>query len=101
MDLVALFAQPADTAAFDRAYFSTHLPLIEKVPGLNGIEVRRVARTVMGQGVYLVAIMHFEDEMALRTAMRSPEMQAAGDNLNQFAKDQVTLMYADLISSPA
>jgi uncharacterized protein (TIGR02118 family) len=101
MDLVALFSQPLDTAVFEHAYFSTHLPLIQKVPGLRGVEVRRVERTIMGNGVYLVAIMHFDDEQTLRTAMRSPEMQAAGDNLNQFAEGKVTLVYADLVQTPA
>ncbi len=99
MDLVALFAPPEDPQGFDQSYFSTHLPLIEKVPGLRRIEVRRVERTVMGAGVYLMAIMHFDDEQALRTAMRSPEMQAAGDNLNQFAEGLVTLMYAKVVQN--
>ena len=33
--LIALYKQPADQAAFDQAYFNTHLPLIAKVPGLQ------------------------------------------------------------------
>lgn len=94
MELVALFAQPDDPQAFDKAYFETHVPLIRKVPGLEDIRVMRVQRTLMGDGCYMLAVMHFQDEDSLKTAMRSPEMQAAGDNLNSFAEGLVTLMYA-------
>lgn len=94
MDLVALYAQPDDPQAFDKAYFDTHVPLIRQVPGLQDIEVKRVQRTLMGAGCYMLAVMRFEDEAALKTAMRSPEMAAAGENLNTFAEGLVTLMYA-------
>jgi len=95
MDLVALYAQPEDSQAFDKAYLETHLPLIRQVPGLQQIELKRIQRTLMGDGCYMLAIMRFEDEQALKSAMQSPEMQAAGDNLNTFAEGLVTLMYAD------
>lgn len=94
MDLVALYAQPDDPAAFDKAYFETHVPLIRQVPGLEDIQVKRIQRTLMGDGCYMLAVMQFRDEESLKTAMRSPEMQAAGDNLNGFAEGLVTLMYA-------
>jgi uncharacterized protein (TIGR02118 family) len=96
MDLVAQYAQPDDPEAFDKAYFETHMPLIRKVPGLRGVDVWRVQRTLMGEGCYMLAVMHFDDEDVLKAAMRSPEMQAAGDNLNTFAEGLVTLMYAGL-----
>lgn len=94
MDLVALYAQPDDPASFDKAYFETHVPLIRQVPGLEDIQVKRIQRTLMGDGCYMLAVMQFRDEESLKTAMRSPEMQAAGDNLNGFAEGLVTLMYA-------
>jgi len=30
--LVALYRKPADPAAFERAYFETHVPLVKKIP---------------------------------------------------------------------
>lgn len=33
--LVALCRQPADPAAFERAYFETHIPLVKKIPHLS------------------------------------------------------------------
>jgi uncharacterized protein (TIGR02118 family) len=94
MDLIAIYAQPDDPQAFDKAYFDTHVPLIRQVPGLLDIDVKRIQRTLMGNGCYMLAVMRFQDEEALKIAMRSPEMQAAGDNLNTFAEGLVTLMYA-------
>ncbi|HEY5671997.1 MAG TPA: EthD family reductase [Anaerolineales bacterium] len=93
--LIALFKQPADPTAFDQAYFNTHLPLIAKVPGLNKTVVTRFTRTLQGEGFYLMAEMVFDDREALKTGMKSPEMAAAGANLNTFAAGLVTLMFAE------
>lgn len=93
--LIALFKQPADPTAFDQAYFNTHLPLIAKVPGLNKTVVTRFTRTLQGEGFYLMTEMVFDDREALKTGMKSPEMAAAGANLNTFAEGLVTLMFAE------
>jgi uncharacterized protein (TIGR02118 family) len=95
MKLVALYQEPADPAAFDEAYFKTHIPLIEKVPGLQKTVVTRFTRTIMGDGFYMMAEMYFADTEALKTGMKSPEMAAAGENLNSFAAGLVTLMFAE------
>ncbi|MDX1600519.1 MAG: EthD family reductase [Anaerolineales bacterium] len=93
MKLIAIYDQPDDPDAFDEAYFGTHLPLLQKVPGLERTEVTRFTRTVMGEGKYMMAVMHFKDADALKEGMRSSEMQAAGENLNSFAEGLVSLMY--------
>ena len=51
-------------------------------------------RTLMGDGFYLMAEMHFADEAALKAAMKSPENAAAGENLETFAHGLYTLMFA-------
>jgi uncharacterized protein (TIGR02118 family) len=93
--LVALYKQPADPAAFDKAYFETHLPLIDKLPGLQSKRVTRFTRDLMSSGYYLLAEMHFADEAALKAAMKSPEMATAGANLDSFAKGLYSLFYAE------
>lgn len=95
MKLVALYKEPADPSAFDEAYFNSHLPLIEKVPGLQKTVVTRFTRTIMGNGFYMMAEMYFADNETLKAAMKSPEMAAAGENLNSFAEGLVTLMFAE------
>lgn len=93
--LVALYKQPADPAAFDKAYFNTHLPLIDMLPGLVSKRVTRFTRSLLGNGYYLMAEMYFADEAALKAAMKSPEMAKAGENLDSFAKELYSLMFAE------
>lgn len=93
MKLIALYRQPPDTAAFDEAYFNTHLPLLARVPGLQSTAITRITRTLMGEPFYLMAEMEFADMDALKNGLRSTEMAAAGENLKTFADGLVTLMY--------
>ena len=95
MRLIALYRPPPDPAAFDKAYLETHLSLIGKVPGLQQTTLSKFTRTIQGDGFYMMAEMFFPDESSLKQAMRSPEMAAAGDNLASFARDLVTLMFAE------
>ena len=95
MKLIAIYKQPADPAAFDQAYFHTHLPLINKVPGLEKTVLTRFIRTLMGEDLYLMAEMYFTDLSALKAAMKSPEMAAAGENLNSFAPGLVMMLYGE------
>jgi uncharacterized protein (TIGR02118 family) len=95
MKLVALYKQPAEPAAFDKAYFESHLPLIKKVPGLEKTVISRFTRTLAGEGFYMMAEMYFADGEALKGGMKSPEMAAAGENLKSFAEGLVTLMFAE------
>lgn len=97
--LIALYKTPLDTATFDQAYFNTHLPLIAKVPGIQKTVVTRFTRTIMGDGLYLMAEMTFPDTDTLKAGMRSPEMAEAGANLNTFAEGLTTLMFAEEISN--
>ncbi len=90
MKLIALYKQPADPNAFEEVYFKEHLPLMAKVPGLQKTVITRFTRTLMGEAPYLMAEFHFADKDALKAAMKSPEMAAAGDNLNTFAQGLVT-----------
>jgi len=96
MNLIALYKTPADPAGFDKTYFEVHLSLIKKVPGLHGVRVTRITRTVKGEeGWYMMAEMSFADADSRKAAMRSPEMAAAGENLDSFAKGLYTLLYAE------
>jgi uncharacterized protein (TIGR02118 family) len=100
MKLTAIYKQPADPHAFDEAYFNTHLPLIKKVPGLQRTVITRFSRTLMGEEVYMMADMYFTDSSALKVGLKSPEMAAAGENLNAFAAGLVTLLIGEEQKEP-
>ena len=93
--LIALYKRPSDPQAFDQAYFTTHLPLISRLPGLEKMAVTRFTRTVMGEDWYLMTEMIFADRDTLKNAIRSPEMAAAGTNLSSFAEGLVTLLFGE------
>src|SRR5512142_2157115 len=89
--LVALYKKPADPAAFDKAYFETHMPLIQKIPGLRHAEISRITGAPRGEPeLYLMAEMYFDDKAAMDRAMASPENAEAGKNLMGFARGLVT-----------
>lgn len=95
MKLIALYKQPPDVQHFEEIYFQTHIPLMNKVPGLQKTVITRFTRTLNGEGYFMMAEMYFSDQNALKLAMKSPEMGAAGENLNSFAEGLVTLMYGE------
>lgn len=79
---VALYRTPADTDAFDEAYFRTHVPLANATPGLRRVELARVLKTVTGDpALHVMAELYFDDYDALKTAFRTPEWAASGENL--------------------
>lgn len=96
MKLVAVYNQPADQAAFDRHYDEIHTPLAKAVPGLSELRVTRMNKRLMGEtDIYLVAEMIFPDQETFNAAMASPQNKAAGADLANFAKGQVTLFVAN------
>ncbi len=99
MRMIALYKIPPDPEAFDKAYFGTHLPLLAKVPGLERTVVSRFTRTVMGEGLYLMAEMYFPDQASLKAALKTPEMGEAGKNLATFAGGLTTLMWAEEVEA--
>ena len=96
--LVAMFTKPDDPAAFDEAYFGTHLPLNAKTPGLRRTEVARVTGAPRGDTpYYLVAEMYYDDDASMRAAFASPEAAAAARQLMTFAKGLVTMYTAEVV----
>jgi uncharacterized protein (TIGR02118 family) len=99
--LIALYTQPENPTEFDQKYFGTHVPLIEKVPGLLKMEVAKVSKNLMGGATpyYMIAELTFESMDALNAAMSSPEGQAAGQNIMSFAASNVTLLASELANT--
>jgi uncharacterized protein (TIGR02118 family) len=92
--LLVLYNQPADPAAFDRYYFETHVPLAKKIPGVRSYVVNSgPANMVTGSiSPHLIAEVEFDSMEALQAAMASPEGQAAAADLARFAQAGATLL---------
>ncbi|CAN5126818.1 EthD family reductase [soil metagenome] len=95
--LIALYKKPADPVAFDKHYYSTHVPLAKKVPGLRSYEVS--TGPVGGGGgespYHLVAILSFDSLAAIQSGLGTPEGQETADDLGNFAVAGVELLMFD------
>ena len=94
--LLALYKRPEGgeeaLQTFWQRYRDEHMPLIDKVPGLRGTKVWNVSRRYAGEDIVAMCEMYFDDNDAIKAAMRSDEMRVAGDNLNEFASGRLTLV---------
>lgn len=95
--LVAMYKKPADAAAFDAHYFSTHVPQAKTVPGLRRYEVSTgpVASPAGESPYHLIAILGFDSLAAIHAGLGSPEGQATAGDLANFAQAGVELLMFD------
>jgi len=89
--MVVLYRQPEDVEAFEEAY-ARHIPLVEKVPGLVKATVTRFSRSLEGENFYLMAELFFPDKETFKSALRSPEMAAVGQDAHSFAAGLMTIL---------
>jgi uncharacterized protein (TIGR02118 family) len=96
-NLIALYKTPADAAAFDKYYYSTHVPLAKKVPGLRKYEVSTgpVASGQGASGLHLVAVLTFDSVSAIQAALETPQGKATAADLGNFAQAGVDLLIFD------
>jgi len=96
--IMVLYGAPADTAAFEEHYATTHGPLVDKIPGLRLFEASRVVGTPDGGDppYYRVAELSFDSQEDLGAAMASPEGQATVADLGNFASGGATVFIVDV-----
>ncbi len=100
--LIALYKKPANAVEFDNRYFNEHIPLASKIPGLRKTEVAKIVGTPAGESeYYLMAELYFDNMEALKAGMSSPEGKAAAKDVMSFAKDIVSMMFAEEEKVPA
>ncbi|MBY0405586.1 MAG: EthD family reductase [Cyanobacteria bacterium] len=99
--LIALYTEPENPKEFDKLYFETHLPLVEKLPGLARMEVSKIKSNMMGgpSPYYIIAELTFDSVEALNSAMSSPQGKEAGKNIMSFAAKNVTMLVSEVQSA--
>lgn len=95
--LIALYKKPADAAAFDAYYRTTHVPLAKTVPGLRGYTISQgpIATPAGEAPLHLVAILEFDSMAAIQAALTSPQGAATAADLGNFAQAGVDLLMFD------
>ena len=81
-------------ATFWQRYRDEHMPLIDKLPGLRGTKIWNVNRKYSGDDLVAVCFMEFDDRDALKAAMASEEMAAAGKNLGEITSPGMLTLVA-------
>lgn len=98
--LIAIYKIPNDIDAFEKHYNEVHAPLAAKVPGLKELRINKITGTPRGASdLHLIAEMVFENKEAFKTAMKSDENMAAGKDLMSFAKEIVSIHFAEEVVS--
>jgi uncharacterized protein (TIGR02118 family) len=96
--IVAFHKQPPDPEAFLEYYRDVHIPIVRKIPGLRNIRWGKVLRTADDSTApcWLISDVYFDNMDALETALGSPEMKEAFDDIPNFILDgNVQIMFCD------
>ena len=85
-----LYNWPKDTAAFEKYYSTTHLPLVTekaKEIGFSKAVLIKFAPNADGSkpAHYRMAQLWFPSEAALKAGMATPGFKAVADNLSKFS----------------
>jgi uncharacterized protein (TIGR02118 family) len=85
--LVVLYTRPDDPEAFDQQYLGTHMPLVDKIPGLQRAESGRFIGAADGgeKTYYRIAELYFADRDALNAGLGSPEGNAVAADYQKIA----------------
>ena len=95
--VVVTYKTPKDPAAFDKHYAETHIPLARKMPGLRKYQISQgpVGSPGGASGIYLIAILTFDDMPAVGAAFGSPEGKAAAGDVANFATGGADIAFFD------
>ena len=95
--IVVLYKKPKNADAFDKYYASTHIPLAKKIPGLKKYDISKgdIGTPAGASGLHIVATLYFDSLDAIKSALGSPEGQAAAGDLANFADGGVDLYFFD------
>lgn len=94
--MIALYKEPPNREQFEQHYFGTHIPLVQKIPGLMKVEVQRFSGR--DAPYYLMATLYFESKEARKAGLSSLEGQATNADLANFAAPgSYTIAFADVL----
>jgi uncharacterized protein (TIGR02118 family) len=95
--VVVTYKMPKDTAAFDKYYAETHIPLAKKMPGLRKYQISKgpVATPAGPSGIHLMAILTFDNMAAVGAAFGSAEGRATAADVPKFASGGADIVFFD------
>lgn len=85
--LTVVYGKPDDIDGFEKHYGDVHMPIVERLPGLQRTEISRVSGGPMGSPspYHWIAELYFADEAALNEALGSPAGAESGQDFGKIA----------------
>lgn len=94
INVLVLFGEPVDQAAFDAHFAEAHRPILTDLPGLEGYRVNEVAAASSGPRPYrLVLELQFPSQDAMQIGLNSDRGQAMARDYSRFASGGVTILF--------
>ncbi len=92
-----LYTTPKDPEHFKSYYISTHLKLAAKIPGIRNIQYSFDLKGIGGEAPYFCIFeAEFDSEAALGAGFESPEGQATGADVSNYATGEVSMFHFDV-----
>lgn len=97
---IALYKNPQDQAAFDKHYFEVHVPLCQKLPGIQKVEVTKLSAGMPGQEApyYLMAELWFNSKAEMDAAWATAEGKAVFKDTRNFEPGLLTPVNGEVVS---
>ena len=93
-----LYGHPEDPVAFEEYYFNTHMPIAQKMPNVQRIELGKATSTLDGGDppYYRIAELWFENADQLQRSFNSREGQETVEDIPNFATGGATSFISEV-----
>jgi len=97
--LTVVYGTPDDPDVFDKHYNEVHVPLVERWPGLQRVEISKVSGGPGGSAspYHLITEIYFADNDALNGALGSEAGREAGKDFMQIAPPGSFMTVSDVL----
>ena len=93
--MIAIYKQPQDVAAFN-TWYEAHKEIAAKVPHVKEFRFSKITGGPRGASeLFLIAELIFSSKEDFKAGMGSPENMAAGKDAFGFAKDIISVHFAE------
>lgn len=94
MKVTVLYGHPSNPEEFEDYYAKTHLPLVDKIEGLDRAELTRFVSDPAGEkpAYYRMAELYFTTQEQMDESLGAAEGQAAVADIDNFASGGVTVI---------
>jgi uncharacterized protein (TIGR02118 family) len=93
--LTVLYGHPKDPAEFDRYYHEVHIPIAQRMKGLQGWTIGKCESATPGEApqYYMIVGLYANTRADLEAIIASPEGQATIADVQNFATGGFTFMF--------